>query len=109
LQPVPWANQVLAINTATRPACRLAARCSRDRQSPASPQQTVPQRELANERRRFGYRRLGPDAQTRRAAEEPEEGLRLYKEERLTVKTRRPQACAGHLVHWAELFGTKVS
>jgi hypothetical protein len=25
------------------------------------------------------------------------------------VKTRRPQACAGHLVHWAELFGTKVS
>jgi putative transposase len=58
LQPVPWANQVLAINTATRPACRLAVRCSRDRQSPASPQQTAPQHELANERRRFGYRRL---------------------------------------------------
>ena len=59
-------------------------------------------RELASQRRRFGYRRLGLMLERQGIKLSPKKLYRLYREERLTVRKRAPRLaiCVGRSTSW---------
>ena len=72
---------------------RSAVRYRRKRQDDAADREFL--RELAAERRRFGYRRLREMAKRRGRRMNLKKVYRLYREEGLAVRRRRGRSAAG--------------